>query len=551
MRLCTKERAMSRFFKMIFDGGREDKLSKYRHNFAKDRSNTLISLFVLGIPVFVELFLILSYHEANYSLLDYPSYYKAAKIAGLFVSFISLFIMFLTVRSEVMRKISILLWLLILYIPINLNLICSRITGTLLSNDFMYAIFNTHFEEAWFIVREYFVFICINLVIVGCAFCLKPARQYWNKRYSIYALMLLVCSTFCSEVQSVNRIISAFLTHLEELKDIERFNKMPTDIKGIQTKYKGKETYVFVIGESVDRKHMEIYGYNRPTTPYFEQIKSELFIFKDVVTAHNFTSAAVKSMLLAKNRTDQIYSLISFFKSAGFKTFWLSNQGKWDSFDNAVMHFGKSCDEYAFIYGKDVIYSSNRYNLTFDNKQRRLNLWDENLLKYLDEALSDSSKKKLIVLHLYGSHTPLNTRYPPEFAKFSLPQKYYDKEKASAVCYYDNSILYTDYILSKVIKSLKKSGETSAMLYLSDHGQDINDTKECNLTARTWPNGYEVPFVVWISEKYRKDNAEFIKNWNINRKYVTDKTAYSLIDLARLSHPDIDLSNSIFSEESN
>lgn len=37
---------MSRFFKMIFDGGREDKLSKYRHNFAKDRSNTLISLFV-------------------------------------------------------------------------------------------------------------------------------------------------------------------------------------------------------------------------------------------------------------------------------------------------------------------------------------------------------------------------------------------------------------------------------------------------------------------------------------------------------------------------
>ena len=89
------------------------------------------------------------------------------------------------------------------------------------------------------------------------------------------------------------------------------------------------------------------------------------------------------------------------------------------------------------------------------------------------------------------------------------------------------------------------------MLYLSDHGQDINDTKECNLTARTWPNGYEVPFVVWISEKYRKDNAEFIKNWNMNRKYVTDKTAYSLIDLARLSHPDIDLSNSIFSEESN
>lgn len=542
---------MSRFFKMIFDGGREDKLSKYRHNFAKDRSNTLISLFVLGIPVFVELFLILSYHEVNYSLLDYPSYYKAAKIAGLFVSFISLFIMFLTVRSEVMRKISILLWLLILYIPIMLDLICVRVTGSLLSNDFMFAIFNTHLKETLLVFQEYFIFICVNLAIVFTAFCLKSEKRYRNKKYSIYASILLVSSICCSNFQPFNRVILAFFDHIKDLKEIDQFCKMPTTIERIKTKSKEKQTYVFVIGESVDRKHMEIYGYNRPTTPYFEKIKDELFVFKDVTTAHVFTSAAVKSMLLLKNRTNQIYSLIQFFKSAGFKTFWFSNQGKWDNFDNTVMRFGKSCNEYAFIHGKDVICSSENYNLNFENESRRLKLWDENLLKYFEKALSDTAEKKLIVFHLKGSHCPINMRYPPEFAKFSLPQKYYDKEKASAVCYYDNSILYTDYILSKVIKSLKKSGETSAMLYLSDHGQDINDTKECNLTARTWPNGYEVPFVVWISEKYRKDNAEFIKNWNINRKYVTDKTAYSLIDLARLSHPDIDLSNGIFSEESN
>ncbi len=542
-----KECSVKKFVKMIFDGIKEEKSSKNRQNSIKN--SLLVSFLILGLPAFIEFFLILNYHEANYRLVYYPSSYVIAKILELLAIFTSIYVLFVTVSSNLIRKITLFLWILILYIPINLNLICSRITGTLLSNDFMYAIFNTHFEEAWFVVREYFVFICINLVIVGCAFCLKPARQYWNKRYSICALMLFACSIFCSEVQSVNRIISAFLTHLEELKDIERFNKMPTDIKGIQTKYKGKETYVFVIGESVDRKHMGIYGYNRSTTPYFEQIKSELFIFKDVVTAHNFTSAAVKSMLLAKNRTDQIYSLISFFKSAGFKTFWLSNQGKWDSFDNAVMRFGKSCDEYAFIYGKDVIYSSNRYNLTFDNEQRRLNLWDENLLKYLDEALSDSSEKKLIILHLYGSHCPIDSRYPPEFAKFFVSQPYSDRAKAFTVCLYDNSILYTDHILNEVVKNLKRSGGVSAMLYLSDHGQDVNDTEECDIAARTWPNGYEVPFVVWLSKEYRQNNEEFIKGWNTNRKYVTDKTAYSLIDLARLSHPDIDLSNSIFSKK--
>jgi len=534
---------MKRFAKMVFDGGGYRKLSN------SSIINVLISFLILGIPFFVEIFLIFNYHEPKSELLDYPPYYALAKTAGLFATFISLFIMFLTVRSEIIRKISIFLWILILYIPIVLDLICTRITGILLSNDFMFAIFNTHLKEAWFVIQEYFVFICINFMIAGCAFCLKPTKRYQNKKHYIYALALLLCSIFCSNFQPFNRVMLAFSAHIEDLRNIDQFCEIQTPIEGIQIKAEEKETYVFVIGESVDRKHMGIYGYSRPTTPYFERFKDELFVFKDVTTAHSFTSAAVTSMLLMQDKFKKMCSLIQFFKSAGFKTFWLSNQGKWDNFDNAVMRFGKSCDEYAFIYGKNAMYSSENYNLSRKNEPQHLKLWDGNLLEYFEKALSEPSEKKLIFLHLYGSHTPIDARYPPEFGKFSLPQKYYDKGKASAVCRYDNSILYTDYILNEVIKSLKKSGETSAMLYLSDHGQDINDTEECVLTARTWPNGYEVPFVVWISEKYRKNNAEFIKGWDTNRKYVTDKTAYSLIDLARLSHPDIDLSNSIFSKK--
>lgn len=521
----------------------------------KDKRNSMktviTSIFILGIPVFIELLLVLNYHDANCDLLDYPPYYKGLKIAVVFATFTSLYVFFITVRSKFVRKVSVLLWLLILYIPVMLDLICVRVTGALLSNDFMFAIFNTHLREAVLVVKAYFVFICLSIVIVCCAFCLKSKKRYWNKEYSICSFALLFCSICCSNFQPFNRVVLAISAHIKDLREIDQFCKTQTPIKEIQTKSKGKETYVFVIGESVDRKHMKIYGYDRQTTPYFERLKDELFVFKDVTTAHVFTASAVKSMLLLQDNLRRIYSIIQFFKNAGFKTFWFSNQGKVDNFDNSIMRFGKNCDEYAFIYGKDVIYSSENYNLNFQNESRRLKLWDENLLKYLEKALSDRAEKKLIVLHFEGSHPPIDMRYPPEFEKFSLSQKCYDKEKALAVCLYDNSILYTDYILSKIIKDLKKRGETSAMLYLSDHGQDVNDTKECILAARTWPNGYEVPFVVWVSEKYRKNNAEFIKHWDINRKYVTNKTAYTLIDLARLSHPDIDLSNSIFSKKSN
>ncbi len=519
--------------------------SAQKHN----RISTLISFFILGLPLFVETALILNYPEANYVTRLYPSCFCIETVLELFAISSLLYVLFVTAYTKIIRIISLFLWLLILYIPASLDLICVRITGTLISNDFMWAIFNTHLRETLLIIQEYFVFILINLAIIVYAFFLKPERRYQNKKYSIYAAILLACSIFGSDFQSFNKIISAFSAHVEDLKDIDRFSQMPTEINGIQTKSKGKQTYVFVIGESVDRKHMGIYGYNRQTTPNFEKIRDEIFVFKDVTTAHVFTSAAVTSMLLLQDNSKKIYSCIQFFKSAGFKTFWFSNQGKIDSFDNSVMRFGKSCDEYAFIHGKNVIYSSENYNLTFEDEQRRLKLWDENLLKYFEKALRDSAEKKLIVLHLKGSHYPIDMRYPPEFAKFSLTQKYHDRTKAHGVCLFDNSILYTDHILNEVVKNLKKSGETSALLYLSDHGHDINDTKECVLIARTWPNGYEVPFVVWVSEKYRKDNAEFINGWNINRKYVTDKTAYSLINLARLSHPSFDLSNSIFSKK--
>ena len=91
------------------------------------------------------------------------------------------------------------------------------------------------------------------------------------------------------------------------------------------------------------------------------------------------------------------------------------------------------------------------------------------------------------------------------------------------------------------------------MLYLSDHGQDINDTKECDLGARKGPNAYEIPFILWVSDEYKNKNSAFIKSWNTDTPYVTDKVAYTIIDLARMKHKSIDLSKSILSmqEKSN
>lgn len=87
--------------------------------------------------------------------------------------------------------------------------------------------------------------------------------------------------------------------------------------------------------------------------------------------------------------------------------------------------------------------------------------YDDALLPHLDEALKEKGKK-LIMLHINGSHEIACTRYPEWADKFKTGNKYED-------CY-NNSILFTDYVIGEVIKRLE--GSKSSLLYFSDHGTE-------------------------------------------------------------------------------
>ena len=73
---------------------------------------------------------------------------------------------------------------------------------------------------------------------------------------------------------------------------------------------------------------------------------------------------------------------------------------------------------------------------------------------------------------------------------------------------YDNTIGYTDYILSNVIEDLKQLKEyKSAMIFVSDHGESLG---EKNLYMHGLPlslapkEQYDIPFIVWTSDNSLK-----------------------------------------------
>ena len=106
--------------------------------------------------------------------------------------------------------------------------------------------------------------------------------------------------------------------------------------------------------------------------------------------------------------------------------------------------------------------------------------YDEDVIPLLTDNLqSYTSGYRFIVLHLGGgSHGPnYQKRYPPEFQRFHpmcldadvVNQCTVDELYNS----YDNTILYTDYVLGKIINTLYNSGAPYVFIYISDHGESL------------------------------------------------------------------------------
>jgi heptose-I-phosphate ethanolaminephosphotransferase len=172
--------------------------------------------------------------------------------------------------------------------------------------------------------------------------------------------------------------------------------------------------------------------------------------------------------------------------------------------------------------------------------------YDEELLEYLQEALQDKSEKKIIFLHLMGSHLPYSKRYPSNFDVFKGNEK---NDKSAGVAQYHNSVLYTDYVLKGVIDLVRAFDGNSFVLYFSDHGEDVTeerDSPHSHVESLSTPAMFDIPFIIWCSHRYKAINKKFIDKWNVNKFYKTSNLIHSIVEIARLTSDEFDKKKSVF-----
>lgn len=326
------------------------------------------------------------------------------------------------------KKIITIPYALIIYIPSLLNAIVFLLLSSQLASDSITIAINSDIAESFYFIRDrinikIMLTISIYLIMIFQLLSMKSKKQLNGiTKYHLMSIVVLIISVLSFNLLPINTIVTTINTHLKTVKEFSScYNHVPLD--DITSKIiNQKQTYVIVIGESVDRKHMSLYGYDKNTTPRFDSIKNELYAFENARSAFDTTGDSIKSML--RMQSPDCKNIINFLKDAGFKIFWFSNQGGFNFFDDQIETIARLSDVYKSL--KKGTESIAEYSQIFD----------EQLLYNLKEALDDNSTdKKIIFLHLIGSHTPIDIRYTTEFDVFRLPSSYYDKFKATAVCF--------------------------------------------------------------------------------------------------------------------
>ena len=296
-----------------------------------------------------------------------------------------------------------------------------------------------------------------------------------------------------------------------------------------------KSLTVLIVGETARAANYQLNGYARETNRFTAPMGVDFFA--NVTSCGTETAVSVPCMFssltragYALDKAESQDNLMDVLKTAQIQLLWIENDGgckgvckNVETIDIRKEYASNAeyCDSAGCLDAALVVELEKR------------------LVKLKDEST-------VVVLHLMGSHGPAYyKRYPQDIDGFKPDCRQSDVQNCPAealVNTYDNTILYTDDIISRVIGVLQKNSARwdSSLLYLSDHGESLgeNGIYLHGLPYRIAPREQKhIPFIAWFSDGARERNGlakQCISDRKMN-EYSQDNLFHTMLGLAEVS----------------
>jgi lipid A ethanolaminephosphotransferase len=308
------------------------------------------------------------------------------------------------------------------------------------------------------------------------------------------------------------------------------YQQIGLDAQRLTPNEKEKYLIVVVVGETARAKNYELNGYNRPTNAYTKKIDN-LFYFKNTTSCGTATAVSLPCMfsLLGKdgyslNKAENQDNVVDILVRGGTKAAWIDNNTGCKGVCHGIESFPTISIPKLECVGEEC--------------------QDDVMLNVMQDKIdSFKGQEGIIFLHLMGSHGPTYyKRYPKTFAQFKPDCQTSDLQSCTdeeIVNSYDNTILFTDYVISKVIEKLRKYDGTyqTALLYMSDHGESLGENgiylhgMPYDIAPREQTH---IPFMMWLSDEmvnHKQLDVDCLRSKAESGSFSHDNLPHTLLNL--------------------
>lgn len=398
--------------------------------------------------------------------------------------------------------------------------------------DYINIIIGSNINETYEYLRtyiniKYLFYISTIFVIVTIAYLYFKKHSIHIKHKAFKYFPLIILYPLYIIANNPNYIFDTSSGKI--LLVIHQLTNIPPDIKLTnpqieETTSVHPNNIVIIIGESFNKNHSSLYGYEKSTNPLLTKYmeNGDLIIFDSVISPASHTIEAFQNIMSTYNDSCSLKwyectTIAEVFNSVHYNTIWISNQKEYGFYENIPSKYAKLCKEYYFC----------------DNQNK--NTYDENIFP----LLTSKKGKNIYFIHLMGQHIAFSERYPKSFDYFKdSDYKTFPIQQRQIRASYDNATLYNDYIIDSIISYFKK--QESIIMYFSDHAIDLYQTDN-NYYGHAKKYEYEseliskqIPFMIYLSPLYKNNFTEkslLIKK-NKNRSFNSHNLIYTIMDIA-------------------
>ncbi|WP_297995897.1 phosphoethanolamine transferase [uncultured Campylobacter sp.] len=327
---------------------------------------------------------------------------------------------------------------------------------------------------------------------------------------------------------------------------------------------------VFIIGESLQRNFMSLYGYYLPTTPNLQALErsGNLIAFSDVVSPGAKTNDVLKYVLNFGNYESEKQrpwsanlDIVNLARLANYETFWISNQeryGQWAVASGASAQmtdhsdFTNQIPIYKYAYSLDEVMLPSIKNFKSGAKRSPLARKDESSAA---EVNGTQKKDKFFILHLMGSHPSYEFRYPKSFAKFSaadISREPLDEGQKKELAHYLNTVAYNDFIVSEIYKIF--ASDNTLIVYFSDHAQSLYQYRGKLIHGGINRFTLEIPLIFMASDKFKEQNADLWARIAAakDRPFLNDDLIHAIAEILEMTDlPEYDPARSVINADFN